>query len=103
MRYSFGYITAPTKSEARNIVLALLEEGLIACGNILPVAESYYVWEGKIERSTEYIVILKTKPSRHSKIIRRVQELHSYKCPCIVFLPIEDASSEFLNWLDRSC
>jgi len=103
MNYSLGYITAASKTEAKEIVLTLLEEGLIACGNILPASESYYIWEGEIEKATEYVIIVKTKSKRHSKIVHAVQEMSSYQCPCIVFVPIEDASSSFLNWLDENC
>ncbi|MBI5412632.1 divalent-cation tolerance protein CutA [Candidatus Peregrinibacteria bacterium] len=103
MKYSIGYITVPTKPEAKNLVLALLEEGLIACGNILPAGESFFVWDNQIEETSEHVVLIKTKPSHHGRIIRLVKELHSYECPCVVFVPIEDGSNEFLDWIDKCC
>jgi len=103
MKLSLGYITFPTKAEAKNAVLALLEEKLIACANIIDGVESYFTWEDDIQQAREVIVILKTRQKNEEKIIRMVRELHSYEIPCIVFTPLEYGNPEFLKWVDESC
>ncbi|MBU1934655.1 divalent-cation tolerance protein CutA [Patescibacteria group bacterium] len=99
MKLSLGYITTPTKKEAKDIVLELLESGLIACGNIISGVESYFVWEEEIAKANEYVIIFKTRTRNENKIIRLVRDIHSYECPCVVFMSIEDGNPEFLKWV----
>lgn len=103
MKISLGYITCPTKAEAKNIVLALLEEKLIACANIIPSAESYFVWDDEIQMANESVIIFKTKQKNEDKIIRFVRHVHSYEVPCIVFMPLDNGNPEFLKWVEESC
>lgn len=103
MKLSLGYMTFPTKAEAKNIVLGLLEEELIACANIIEGVESYFSWGDEIQKSKEVVVILKTRVKNEDKIIRRVREYHSYDCPCVVFTSLDHGNPEFLKWVDQSC
>ncbi len=103
MKLSLGYITFPTKKEAKDIVLALLEEELIACANIIDGIESYFAWEDQIQKANEVVVIFKTRVKNEQKIIRLVKELHSYECPCVVFSSLDHGNPEFMKWVDRTC
>jgi periplasmic divalent cation tolerance protein len=103
MKFSLGYITAPTKTEAKDIVLELLERQLIACANILPAAESFYVWDDAIQHEKEVVIILKTRQSNEDRIIKVVRKMHSYECPCIVFIPLNHGNKDFLRWIRGSC
>lgn len=103
MKLSLGYITSPTKAEAKNITLALLEEKLIACANIIPGAESYYWWDEAIQKASEHLIIFKTRVKNEAKIVRLVRELHSYECPCVTFMSIDHGDPDFLRWVGRSC
>ena len=103
MKLSLGYITFPTKAEAKNTVLALLEEELIACANVIDGVESYFPWDDSIQKANEVVVILKTRVKNEDKIIRLVRELHSYECPCVVFSSIDHGNPEFLKWIDQAC
>ena len=82
-----------------NRVLRLLEERLVACGNILPRMNSIYVWEGKLEEASEVVMIAKTTAERVPELIERVKSLHSYSCPCIVSLAVEAGYPPFLEWV----
>ena len=33
------------------------------------------------------------------KIVKKVKAMHTYAIPCIIFLPTEGGSPEFLKWL----
>lgn len=103
MKYSLGYIASPNKTEAKAVVLELLERGLIACANILPGAESFYVWEDGIQHEREVVIIIKTIQPNEAEIIQVVRQMHSYDCPCIVFLPISNGNRDFLKWIKDSC
>ncbi len=96
---SFGYMTAPTAPAAQEIVMALLEEELIACANILPGADSYFVWEGELEKQKEVLVFFKARAENEKAIVKRVRRLHPYKCPCVVFMPLTGGNPDFLEWV----
>jgi periplasmic divalent cation tolerance protein len=103
MKISLGYITFPSKSEARNVVLALFQEELIACANIIDGVESYFVWEDGIQQANEVSVIFKTTAKNEDKIIRLVKEMHSYEVPCIVFTSIDHGNPDFMKWVSANC
>lgn len=95
----FLYVTTATQDEARSIARTLLEENLIACANILGETESFFRWEGKIDRATEAVAIFKTGYQPLQAVIDRIVALHSYDCPCVVALPIADGYADFLRFL----
>lgn len=99
MEFRFIYITAGSEAEARKIAAALVEERLAACANIIPGMRSIYRWEGKIAEDEETVIIAKTVKDRVPALIERVRALHSYDCPCVVSLAVEDGNPEYLDWL----
>jgi periplasmic divalent cation tolerance protein len=58
-------------------VRTLVEERLIACGNLVPGVESIYRWKGAIETSSEIFAVLKTERSRYVLLEKRLRELQS--------------------------
>lgn len=93
----FIYITTSNQEEAEKISTLLLEEKLIACANIFPI-KSMYWWEGKIVKSQECILIVKTMEDNFDEISQLVKKVHSYQVPCITKIPIQ-ADSKFFEWL----
>lgn len=96
------YVTTPTKAEAKRIAMALLRERLVACATIVDHCHSLYRWKGKIEQAEESILLMKTVAKNWKKIERRVRELHSYECPCIVKIKIEGGAKKYVEWLKAS-
>jgi periplasmic divalent cation tolerance protein len=78
------YVTARDRDEAMAIAGTLVEERLIACGNVLGGMESIYWWNGKLERSHEAVLIAKTDRRNVDLVTARIIELHSYETPCVV-------------------
>ena len=101
MEYVAVYITAKDAKEAKKISDALLGEGLVACASIIPKIELAYKWEGKIARHTEALVIAKTRKALANKIIKVVKENHSYKVPCVNFLPIVHGNPDYFKWINK--
>jgi periplasmic divalent cation tolerance protein len=65
---------------AESLALALLERRLVACASLLPV-RSLYHWQGRIERDSEVLLLLKTRPEALPALRQALQELHSYDTP----------------------
>jgi periplasmic divalent cation tolerance protein len=102
MSHLIVLMTASNREEAVKIVRVLLEERLIACGNIVDPVSSLFWWRGKIEEEKEVLVIMKSHEKLFKKLSKRVRELHSYDVPEVLALPIVDGSSSYLEWL-KSC
>ena len=94
---SILYVPCSSKEEARAISTKLLNEKLIACAGIHQ-AESMYFWKGKKEEGQDHIIFAETLKSKVKEAEKRIKELHSYECPCILSLPIETVNEEYLNW-----
>jgi len=99
MPYLIVFMTASNREEAVKIVRTMLEERLIACGNLVESVSSLFWWKGKIEEEKEVLVIMKSDEKLFKKLSKRVKELHSYDVPEILALPIVDGSPSYLDWL----
>lgn len=93
-------VTCATLEEARKIARAVVEQHLAACVNILTHAvESFYIWEGKLESGSEYLLLIKTTEERLGELETEVSRLHSYDTPEFIALPIIAGSTKYLDWL----
>jgi len=95
------YVTTRDRDEAARIASTLVEERLVACGNVIDGMESIYWWNGKIERAKEAILIAKTDRRNVELVTARIVELHSYETPAVIALPIEAGSTDYLTWVER--
>lgn len=100
--YIVVLVTTSNKEEAEKIANSLLNEKLIACANIIGPVHSLFWWTGKIERTEEYIILMKSRESLFDKLSERVKALHSYDVPEIIALPVVKGYKAYVEWLD-SC
>ena len=94
--------TAGSEEEARKIARYLVERQLAACVNMVPRMESIYRWQGRIESSQEWLMLIKTSADQFPALRDAIRELHSYELPECIAVAIEDGSSEYLDWLGDS-
>ncbi len=93
------YVTASSRDEAEKISLALVEEKLAACVTLIPEVYSRYWWQGKIESGPECLLVMKTFSSHFKRLSARIHELHSYKVPEILAIPVVMGSPPYLSWM----
>ncbi len=91
--------TVATAEEAEQLVRALLERRLIACGTILPTARSLYRWNEAIADETESVILLKTHAERIPGLEAAFEELHPYKVPELLALPVSGGLEKYLHWI----
>jgi periplasmic divalent cation tolerance protein len=93
--------TAGSEEEAQKIARHLVEHQLAACVNIVPKIESIYRWQGKVESSREWLLLIKTTAERFPAVLDAVRQLHSYELPECIAIGVEDGSAEYLEWIER--
>ncbi len=94
-------VAASGEMEAEKIAKELVEKKLAACVSIIPNMRSIYSWEGKIEESEEYLMIIKTRGELFEQVKETIKNLHSYKIPEIISLPITHALDEYVRWINE--
>ena len=78
---------------------SLLERRLIACGTLLPGARSIYRWEDKIADEQEVVVLLKTRSGTVDTLKASFEELHPYRVPELLALPVGAGLEKYLGWI----
>jgi len=94
--------TASSEDEARRIANHLVEPRLAACVNIVPQIESIYRWQGKVESSREWLLVIKTTAENFPAVRDAIRALHSYEVPECIAISIDDGSAEYLQWIGDS-
>jgi periplasmic divalent cation tolerance protein len=95
--------TFPDAETARRISNELVAGKFAACANILSSVESIYRWKGKIETGNETLVFFKLSEDRQSAFQQKLQSLHPYDVPEIIFVSIASGLPEYLRWVADSC
>jgi len=94
--------TFGSEEDAARVVRTLVEERLIACGNILPGARSIYRWENKIADEREVVAILKTRKQDWAALVSRLSELHPYHTPECVAVRVAAGAPRYMAWLESA-
>ena len=92
--------TVASEDEAVRLVRTLLERRLVACGTLLPGARSMYRWQGKVADEREVVVMLKTRSARLESLQNAFGDLHPYKVPELLALPVSAGLDKYLEWIN---
>jgi len=79
----------------------LLDDGLIACANILSPMRSLYCWQGERGEGTEVGVLFKTDAALLDKATQRLAEIHPYDTPAVLGWKVDAASPATAGWLGQ--
>lgn len=97
-RYGIVLVTVGTQQEAEAIASALVNLHLAACVNLVPV-RSIYKWEGELHNTEEWQLLIKTDLVQFPTLETKIRDLHSYKLPEIIALPIVAGFEPYLQWI----
>jgi len=100
-KYSVVITACPNKKTANKLSGVILKKRLAACVQILPI-ESTYTWKGKIERTKEFLLLMKTKTSVFKKIKEEILKNHPYDLPEVMSLPVQNGSTAYFSWIDKN-
>ena len=95
-------VTCPTLSVAKRLATRVVGRRPAACVNILPRIDSVFRWQGKIDRSRETLLFIKTTGAGVERLRRAVIALHPYEVPEVIALPLVAGSRPYLRWIAAS-
>jgi len=100
---SAALIWSPFASEedAAKAAAQLIDEGMIACANILPGVRSLYVWNGERGDSRECGALFKTTAELLDKAVARLAEIHPYETPAIAGWRANAVPPSTAAWLEE--
>jgi len=96
------FVTAPNLEEARTLAQGILEMRLAACVNLTPGVESRYWWRGKLETSSEIMLVIKSSAEQFEALAGFVRKHHSYECPEIMAIAAQEISPAYRSWWDEA-
>lgn len=99
-------IVVTTTSDDKDILQKIADEllcrRLAACVQISGPVESSYWWNGKIERTSEWMCSIKTFQDCFRNLEQTIQSLHNYDQPQLLSLEIDQAAFDYLRWMSES-
>lgn len=95
------FIPCKNKKEAQRIGHALVKKRIAACCVILPGATSFYFWKGKLVKSRETMLLIKTLEKKAADAEREIEKLHSYKIPAIITISAKNVNKIYLQWMKK--
>ena len=91
--------TTPNIEEAEALAEKIVEERLAGCIQILPRMTSVYMWEGKVQKENEHLLLIKTLPEKFDELSAFITANHSYDVPEIIAIDAERVSEPYLSWM----
>lgn len=79
--------------------MALVENQLAACVNVLSEATSIYRWKDATEVEKEIPALIKTTEDQFPQLRDKLVELHPYDVPEVIATTIADGSDSYLDWV----
>ena len=93
--------SAATKADAQAIATAVVGKRLAACAQVIGPITSTYWWQGNIETAEEWLCIMKSRQDLYDELEQAIRQVHPYKVPEILAIPVVLGSQDYLEWMDH--
>ena len=94
-------VTTANRREAMRIAELVVEKRLAACGNVISSMTSIFRWKGRVQKSGETLLIMKTTSRRYPALQRLIRTMHSYEVPEIIGLTVERGLHPYVEWVHK--
>ena len=91
--------TCGSREIADRLALALVEQRLAACVNVIQGVRSTYRWAGRIEQADEFVLMIKTAGEKLAAIEATIRAVSGYELPELVAVEIAGGSADYLDWV----
>ena len=91
-KYCQVVTTLDSKGKAEEIAREVVSRRLAACAQVIGPIFSYYWWKGRVERSEEWLCVMKSRLDVYPNLEKFLLERHPYELPEIVATPYSRGS-----------
>jgi len=95
------FITFPSREHAEKTGENLVSQGLAACAQVIGPIKSIYLWDGNLEKSEEWLCLMKTSEAHFPILEDAVRKVHPYDVPEVVAVPLKACSESYARWMDQ--
>lgn len=85
---------------ADKIIDELLRKRLVSSVQKREIMSSYW-WNGKIEKSKEFLLQMKTKKILYKEVEAEIKKIHTYEIPEIFSVDMENGIKCYFNWIEE--
>ena len=89
----------PDTHSAENLAEILITKQLAACVNQLAPSTSMYQGQGKIEKTNEVPMVIKTTRHHYAALEATILKHHPYELPEIIYVSIDGGLPAYLAWV----
>lgn len=95
--------SCPDTETAHALAEQLVGNHLAACVSVVPAVTSFYHWEGRLEKDSEVMLIIKCAERSLPELNDYLAVEHPYDNPEIIAIPVSYGSSSYLDWVTGEC
>ena len=92
--------TESSKKNASRLAKLLIQNKLAACVSIKEIF-SIYAWDGDIEETKEFEIIIKSKPEFKNNLIDFLHKISTYDVPQIIYKKYH-SDVKYYEWLNET-
>jgi periplasmic divalent cation tolerance protein len=101
-QFSIVYCTYPDLEQAEKAASQIVEKKLAACVSIVSNVKSVYMWEGKLHKDSEVLLMMKTHNVKLEKLEEFVLDIHPFDVPEFLVVDVRHGSFEYLRWVENN-
>ena len=98
MKIKIIHTAIDSNNIAIHISKLLVKDRLSPCVQIVPKVKAIYNWKGKLEKSDEIILIIKTMPQKVHDCIELILKYHNYNVPELIVTDGEILNNDYREW-----
>ena len=98
MKIKIIITTTNSDNAANEIAEYLVKEKLSPCVQITPNIQSIYSWKGKLEKSKEILLVIKTIPEMVQDCKKLILKYHNYDTPEFIVTDGEILNDKYRDW-----
>ncbi|MEP6787559.1 MAG: divalent-cation tolerance protein CutA [Acidobacteriota bacterium] len=91
--------TIADQAAGEALAVKIVEAKLAACVQIMPQMTSVYIWERRLQKEGEHMLLIKTLPEKYGELEAFITANHSYDVPEIVAIDAANVSDPYLSWM----
>lgn len=93
------FTTVSNQASGEELAAKIVQAKLAACVQVLPRMTSVYMWEGRVTKDGEHLLLIKALPEKYDELSAFINANHSYDIPEIVAIEAAHVSEPYLAWM----